>query len=323
MATGDQKHECGEKKVSYSQGPAPTVSIVTPSFNQGRFIRETIESVLSQDYPAIEYMVIDGGSTDETVSILKSYGNRIFWISEPDSGQSDAINKGWKRATGEILTWLNSDDVYLPGAIAKAADYLQRHPNVGVVYGDAFHISGEGTFLGRFPSEPFSKDRLKETCFIAQPAAFVRRRVLEHVGVVRESLRYCMDYDLWIRISKHYPLEYVPIPVANVRMHRDCKTVRDRAATYAETVNMLRSNYGYALPRWSCGYAYRLLDAHFDRSTVWGTAAFAVCLVGLCAWNLVRYSRQTTIGELRRWAQGLRGHLTQVRSEVGPHEGCR
>ena len=139
MATGDQKHECGEKKVSYSQGPAPTVSIVTPSFNQGRFIRETIESVLSQDYPAIEYMVIDGGSTDETVSILKSYGNRIFWISEPDSGQSDAINKGWKRATGEILTWLNSDDVYLPGAIAKAADYLQRHPNVGVVYGDAFH----------------------------------------------------------------------------------------------------------------------------------------------------------------------------------------
>ena len=131
MATGDQKHECGEKKVSYSQGPAPTVSIVTPSFNQGRFIRETIESVLSQDYPAIEYMVIDGGSTDETVSILKSYGNRIFWISEPDSGQSDAINKGWKRATGEILTWLNSDDVYLPGAIAKAADYLQRHPNVG------------------------------------------------------------------------------------------------------------------------------------------------------------------------------------------------
>jgi glycosyltransferase involved in cell wall biosynthesis len=290
-----------------SQEPFPTVTVVTPSYNQGRFIRETIDSVLSQDYPAIEYIVIDGGSTDDTVSILKSYGSRVSWISEPDRGQSEAINKGWKRARGEILAWLNSDDFYMPGAISKAVAYLQSHPDVGLVYGDGLHISEEGRAMGRFPSEPFSKDRLKETCFIPQPATFVRRSVIEQIGFIRESLRYCMDYDLWIRISKRYRLQYVPIPMASVRLHKDCKTVKDRAATYAETVRMLKSNYGYAVPRWSCGYAYRLLDARMDRSHVWSKAVFTACLVGLCAWNLVRFSRAAPIGEFRRWALGLRG----------------
>lgn len=287
--------------------PLPTVTVVTPSYNQGRFIRETINSVLSQDYPAIEYMVIDGGSTDDTVSILKSYGGKVSWISEPDRGQSEAINKGWKRTNGEILAWLNSDDIYLPGAISTAVTYLQSHPDVALVYGDGFHISEEGQALGRFPSEPFLKDRLKETCFIAQPAAFVRRSVIEQVGFVQDSLRYCMDYDLWIRISKRYRLQYVPVPMASIRLHKDCKTVKNRAATYAETVRMLKSNYGYAAPRWSCGYAYRLLDARLDRSHAWGRVLFTTCLLGLCAWNLARFSRKTPIGEFRRWVFELRG----------------
>lgn len=301
--------------VSDSQ-PLPTVTVVTPSYNQGRFIRETIDSVLSQDYPAIEYMVIDGGSTDDTVSILKSYGSKVSWISEPDRGQSEAINKGWKRATGEILAWLNSDDIYLPGAISKAVTYLQSHPDVGLVYGDGFHISEEGQALGRFPSEPFSKDRLKETCFIAQPGAFMRRSVIEQVGWVQESLRYCMDYDLWIRISKRYQLQYVPIPMASIRLHTECKTVKDRAATYAETVRMLKFNYGYAAPKWSCGYAYRLLDARLNRSHVWGKAVFTACLLGLCVCNLVRFSRKAPVGEFRRWALGLKGRYGNFLKEV-------
>lgn len=296
--------------------PLPTVTVVTPSYNQGRFIRETIDSVLSQDYPAIEYMVIDGGSMDDTVSILKSYGSRVSWISELDRGQSEAINKGWKRATGEILAWLNSDDIYLPGAISTAVAYFRSHPDVALVYGDGFHISEEGQALGRFPSEPFSKDRLKETCFIAQPATFVRRSVIEEVGFVEESLRYCMDYDLWIRISKRYRLQYVPIPMASIRLHKDCKTVKDRVSTYAETVRMLKSNYGYAVPGWSCGYAYRLLDARLDRSHILSRAVFPACLVGLCAWNLVRFSRKAPIGEFRRWAFGLRGRYGRLLNEV-------
>lgn len=296
--------------------PLPTVTVITPSYNQGRFIRETINSVLSQDYPAIEYLVIDGGSTDDTVSILKSYGSKVSWISEPDRGQSEAINKGWKRARGEIVAWLNSDDAYLPGAVSTAVSYLQSHPDVGLVYGDGFHITEEGHALGRFPSEPFSKDRLKETCFIAQPAAFVRRSVIEQIGFVQESLRYCMDYDLWIRISKRYRLQYVPVAMASIRLHKDCKTVRDRAATYAETVRMLKSNYGYAAPRWSCGYAYRLLDTRLDRSHAWSRLLFTTCLVGLCAWNLARFSRKTPIGEFRRWILGLRGRYKTLLNEV-------
>lgn len=296
--------------------PFPTVTVVTPSYNQGRFIRETIDSVLSQDYPAIEYMVIDGGSTDDTVSILKGYGSRVSWISEPDKGQSEAINKGWKRATGEIVAWLNSDDIYLPGAISTGVTYLQSHPDVGLVYGDGFHMSEEGGALGRFPSEPFSVDRLKETCFIAQPTTFVRRSVIEQVGFIRDSLRYCMDYDLWIRISKRYRLQYVPIPMANIRLHNDCKTVKDRVATYAETVRMLKSNYGYAAPMWSCGYAYRLLDARLDRSHVWGRGVFTASLLGLCAWNLLRFSRKAPIGEFRRWAFGLRERYGKLLNEV-------
>lgn len=297
----------GHLKRPSDQQSFPTVTIVTPSYNQGLFIRETIESVLSQDYPAIEYMVIDGASTDDTVSILKSYGSRISWISEPDRGQSEAINKGWKRATGEILAWLNSDDIYLPGAISAAVAYLQNHPDVALIYGDGFHISQDGQPLGRFPSEPFSSERLKETCFIAQPATFVRRSAIEQVGFIRDCLRYCMDYDLWIRLSKRYRLQYVPVPMASIRLHNDCKTVKDRVATYAETVRMLKLNYGYAVPRWSCGYAYRLLDARLDRSHVWGRVLFMASLFGLCAWNLVRFSRKTPVGEFWRWAFGLRG----------------
>lgn len=315
MTTSGQE-DSRSARMSSSQESFPTVTVVTPSFNQGRFIRETIDSVLSQDYPAIEYIVMDGGSTDETVSILESYGDRLSWQSEPDHGQSHAINKGWKRATGEILAWLNSDDTYLPGAISKVVAYLQSHPEIDLVYGDSFHISEDGQALGQFPSEPFAKDRLKETCFIAQPATFVRRSVIEQVGFIRESLRYCMDYDLWIRISEQYRLQYVPIPVASIRLHKDCKTVKDRAETYAETVRMLQSNYGYAAPMWSCGYAYRLLDARLDRSHVWGSAVFTASLFGLCAWNMVRFSRKAPIGEFWRWALGLRGRYGTLLNEV-------
>src|SRR5262249_45140624 len=133
----------------------PLVSIVTPSFNQGRFIRETIESVLLQDYPNLEYMVIDGGSTDETVSILERYRDRFFWVSEPDRGQAHAINKGWKRAKGDILAWLNSDDMYLPGAISNAARYLVDHPEIGLVYGDGYHVAEDGRMLSLYPTERF------------------------------------------------------------------------------------------------------------------------------------------------------------------------
>ena len=123
---------------------APLVSIVTPSYNQGPYIEATIQSVVSQDYPHLEYIVIDGGSQDNTVAILKRYAERLCWISEPDHGQADAINKGFRIAHGEILAWLNSDDTYLPGAVCQVVEYFQRHPDVSMVYGEGQHVDAEG-----------------------------------------------------------------------------------------------------------------------------------------------------------------------------------
>ena len=284
----------------------PSVTIVTPSYNQGRFIRETIESVLSQDYPRLEHVVVDGGSTDETISILKSYGQQLTWVSEPDRGQAHAINKGWKLARGEILAWLNSDDMYLPGAVSKAVNYLVNHPQVGMVYGEGYHIAESGTVIGRFPTESFIAERLKETCFIFQPAAFMRRSVIEAVGFLNESLSYCMDYDLWIRVSQKYDVGYFPEYLAQVRLHEGCKTVRQRAASYKETVEMLRSHFGYAPPSWVCGYAFRLLETHLGYSRLWQKVAFLPCLAGLAAWNLIRYSRQMPLSQVRGLGRAVR-----------------
>ena len=183
----------------------PLVTIVTPSYNQGRFIEETILSVLNQDYPRIEYIIMDGGSTDQTLDILRKYTGRLTWHSEKDNGQSDAINKGLRLAKGEILAYLNSDDTYLPGAITRAVRYLTaKNPDSPLVYGEGYHITAEGTIIERYPTEPFDFQHLAETCFICQPTTFWKRDVMETIGLFDENLHYAMDYDYWIRVAKHY-----------------------------------------------------------------------------------------------------------------------
>ncbi len=135
--------------------PLPLVSIVTPSLNQGQFIRETIETILSQDYDNLEYLVMDGGSTDETLEILRSYGTRLQWVSEPDAGQSQAVNKGWRRARGEILGWVNADDLLSPGAVRRAVEALAADSALGGVYGDCTYIDGSGRRLRTLPARAF------------------------------------------------------------------------------------------------------------------------------------------------------------------------
>src|SRR5437016_2863998 len=177
----------------------PLVSVVTPSFNQEEYIEATIRSVLGQDYPAIEYIVVDGGSGDSTIEILKRYQGKLTWTSEKDAGQADAINKGFARARGEIVAWLNSDDTYEPGAISAAVGYLRAHPDVAMVYGEANFIDAAGKFIGRCAHvEEFDAGRLVNySDFIVQPASFFRRSALEAVGGLDPSLHYAMDYDLW------------------------------------------------------------------------------------------------------------------------------
>src|SRR5512136_2224736 len=139
----------------------PTVSIITPSFNQAHFIEETIRSVLAQDYPNLEYIIVDGGSTDGSVEIIQKYaGHLAWWVSEKDKGHADALNKGFAHARGDILAWLNSDDTYYPGAVAEAVTYLQSHPETGMVYGDADLTDNAGHVIGRFASRQTDYNRL-------------------------------------------------------------------------------------------------------------------------------------------------------------------
>jgi glycosyltransferase involved in cell wall biosynthesis len=243
------------------------VSIVTPSFNQGRFLRRTIDCVLSQDYPRIEYLVIDGSSRDDSLEILRSYGERFPWVSEPDRGQSHAINKGLQRTSGDILAYLNSDDILMPGAITAAVAHLQANPSSDVVYGNAHHIDEVGRVLGAFPTAEWSFDRLLQYCCICQPAAFWRRRIMDRVGLFDESLHYAMDYDYWMRIARAGGvLTHVPEFLAASRVHPATKTQSARLAVYREILAVSRRYADDA--SFSQYYAYWHHRCH-ERPTGW------------------------------------------------------
>ncbi len=287
----------------------PLVSIVTPSYNQGRFIRETIESVLSQDYQPVEYLVFDGGSTDETLQVLRSYGDRFFWVSEKDKGQSNAINKGWRRARGEILAWLNSDDIYLPGAISKAVVFLRDHTEYGAVYGEGYHIRENGEIIERYPTEPFSRNRLTETCFICQPTVFIRSRVLREVGLLDESLRYCMDYDLWFRIAQRYQWGYLPEYLACTRFYGGTKTLGQKVQVHREILDMVHRHEKTIPPLWVYGYAHALLEKRISRATPWGNALFILGLIGVSLREFLRYDRRVPLAEWKRWRGWVRNYF--------------
>ena len=218
-------------------------SIITPSLNQAQFIRETIESVLGQDYPQVEYIVIDGGSTDETLDILRGYGDRLTWVSEPDRGQSDAINKGFRMASGDVFGWLNSDDMYLPGALKAVADFFQENPPVGLVYGDVLYVGADGQLLKRKPAPEFEYRRLLQWCFIPQPAAFFRSAVWHTVGGLARSLHYAFDWDLWLRMTQVCEVQRLPATVAGFRWHRRSKTFASALDFTLEVIYVVRRRY--------------------------------------------------------------------------------
>lgn len=204
-------------------------SIVTPSFNQGGFIQATIDSVLTQDFSNVEYFVMDGGSTDSTLDVLKAVDDpRMKWVSEPDKGQSDAINKGMRQVTGDILAYLNSDDVYLPGAFTFAAEFFERNPEVDILYGQVHTINQTGQeigpdyLVGPITLEQFFTRRFK----FPQQAVFWRKRVTEAIGLFDESLHYQMDYDYWMRaLIAGFKFQHTDRFLAQFREHGESKTV--------------------------------------------------------------------------------------------------
>jgi glycosyltransferase involved in cell wall biosynthesis len=196
----------------------PSVSIITPSYRQAQYIEATIQSVLAQNYPRLEYLVIDGGSADGTLDILPRYHKFLRWWSEPDSGQAQAINKGFHRATGEIIAWLNSDDIYLPGTLHRVARFFQQHPAIDVVYGDYYLIDPAGRVVLRKKEIPFDYHILLYGLdYLSQPTVFFRRSLLTQFGFLDESLHYGLDWEYWLRLARggarfaHLPC-YLPPP---------------------------------------------------------------------------------------------------------------
>jgi len=210
-----------------SDSPLPLVSIVTPSFNQAHYLERTILSVLEQDYPNIEYIIVDGGSSDGSVEIIRRYASRLaWWISEKDNGQTDAINKGFARVKGDILAWLNSDDIYERNAVGEAVSFFQERPEVGLVYGDANFIDENGRIIGRFPAGQTNYRRLRRGyVHIPQQSAFWRAELWRKVGPLDSSFFFAMDYDLWVRLAALAPLQYLPRLWAGFRLHTQGKTI--------------------------------------------------------------------------------------------------
>jgi glycosyltransferase involved in cell wall biosynthesis len=202
------------------------ISIITPSFNQADYLDETICSVLDQGYPDVEYIVVDGASTDGSVGIIKEHSERLtWWVSEMDAGQADAINKGFARATGEIVAWLNSDDVYMPDTLAKVAELFAANPDAGIIYGDVLSIDGDGNPIN---VQRFSQYRIEDLMafrIISQPGIFMRRSVLEQAGYLDEDYHFLLDHHLWLRMAQLAPMVYSPQILAKARYHADAKNI--------------------------------------------------------------------------------------------------
>ena len=204
----------------------PLVSIITPSYNQASFLEQTICSVLGQDYPNVEYMVVDGGSDDGSLEIIKRYANRLtWWVSEKDHGQAEAINKGFSRANGEYIAWINSDDFYQPGAIRAAVDELQSHPDAGMVFGDVRVVDKNEKILNHLHYGNWGLQEFMTFHIIGQPAVFLRRSVLEKTGFLDETYHFMLDHQLWLRVGLQASIRYVPQLWAGAHYHEDCKNL--------------------------------------------------------------------------------------------------
>lgn len=223
-------------------GNLQLVSIITPCLNAQNFVRETIESVLTQDYEYFEHILIDGGSQDGTIEILQQYPN-LLWTTEPDSGQSHAINKGFRKARGEIFGWLNADDTYNPGAITFAVNYFYDHPGIDLIFGDVQIIDGKSNPLEVKKGKTFQINELLINNYVRQPTVFFRRYILDEIGGLDENLHYCMDREFWLRVATKFQVQYVPgQPRANFRICEGTKTFLNIERFQAEWHSVLENS---------------------------------------------------------------------------------
>lgn len=265
------------------------MSIVTPCLNAAPFLEEALESVLGQDYPNVEYMVMDGGSTDGSVEILKRYSGRVRVVVEKDGGQADAVNRGFALCSGQIFSFLNADDIYLPGAIAAVVRGFEANPGAEVVYGGAWHTGAGGERIGAYPVEDFDGARLGRRCYLCQPATFVRSAAFASAGKLDASLRFALDYDLWIRLAKRGRFARIGEDLACSRLHANAKTVAQTAAAMQETMTVLQRHYGYVPYNWLYGYTHhrltgQVLAAEVPRAN-WSSAFYSAAMGARYNWR--------------------------------------
>lgn len=269
------------------------VSIVTPSFNQGQFIERTLQSVASQTGAVIEHVVFDGGSTDNTVDILRRFSPPVRWVSEKDRGQAHAVNKGIRATDGEIIGWLNSDDIYYPGAIARVVAFFEANPEIDVVYGWADHIDLNDRAFEPYPTARWNFEHLKETCIICQPALFFRRRLVHEHGLLDESLSYCMDYEYWLRLGKAgVRFGYLEARLAGSRLYAENKTLGARVKVHREINDMFKRLFGRVPDKWLFNYAHAVVE---ERSSKEGNArTFAIQVGAVSFLSALKWNRRVS-----------------------------
>lgn len=276
----------------------PIISITTPTLNQAAFLPATLASVKAQGYGPLDFWVQDGGSTDGTIEILKGAG--VAWISERDRGQADAINRGLRRARGEVLGYLNSDDLLLDGALHAVAEAF-ADPKVKFVYGRAVYVDAAGRRVAPYLTAPWDSERLADLCYVAQPAAFFRRALWREVGEFDETLHHTMDYDWWLRASERLAPDevvYLDRELAAARLHPDAKTVAGWTRALDEIVDLVKRRRGYVSLWW--------LVAKWDQKLDGRNQALAPHPVPWRAYPpaLVEFLRRNPP---RYWPRGLRG----------------
>ena len=257
----------------------PKISIVTPSFNQAPFLERTIRSVLDQGYPNLEYIIIDGGSTDGSQEIIRGYEERLaYWVSEPDLGQTDAINKGFDHAQGEIFAWLNSDDTYQPGALEEVAEFMRLNPAIGMVYGSAMYIDEEDRPIARYPARNTDYRGLRRGVnTISQQAMFFRAKLWQMVRPLDPSFYYAMDYDLWVRIASISPILWHDQYWANFRLQEGSKSMREAFRCWPEVVKVHFRDGGSAFSILYMKYILRrILEPIIPWRMKWRRALFSL-----------------------------------------------
>lgn len=289
------------------------ISIITPSYNQSGFLAETIESVISQEGDfSLDYIVVDGGSKDRSVEIIKHYEKlladkswkircrdiRYRWISEKDQGQTDAIMKGFRLAECEILAWLNSDDIYLPGALNQVMEHFDSHSTSSIVYGKTHFTDEEGQVIGKYPTMPFDEKIFPAFNFVCQPSVFFKKSAMEDVGGLDINLNYVMDYDFWIRLSKKYSFFYIDEFFSTYRLHENSKTISADAAlaNHGEALQTVLKHYGWAPLNRVYSYCFQKIKSKYPVSN----RNLIICIsLGLTMFKYLGLNRGVRFADLK------------------------